>query len=275
MPDVVQIAAYQIEVAERIRVVDQDWVEGLAVSIEVNGLMSPILVAQPKKGRSTYALIAGAHRLAAVKLLGWTEVPALVFAGSALEARLREIDENLIRRELSPLDRAAHLAERKRIYEELAPATKHGGDRRSDQVANLATWSERFTADAARKLGVSERDVQRAVARYTKIAPDVRETISRTWLAHKGAELDALARLSPDAQRTAISFLLSENEDRPRTVSAADERARGWVPSTPNAEDVAFAALVKAWQKAPKRARTRFIDQLVADGEILASQRAA
>lgn len=268
MPDVVQIATHQIEVAERIRVVDQDWVEGLAVSIEVNGLMSPILVAQPKKGRSTYALIAGAHRLAAVRLLGWTEVPALVFAGSALEARLREIDENLIRRELSPLDRAAHLAERKRIYEELAPATKHGGDRRSDQVANLATWSERFTADAARKLGVSERDVQRAVSRYTKIAPDVRVGISGTWLAHKGAELDALARLAPDAQRAAVHLLLSEDDDRPRTVSAADKRARGWVPSAPNAEDVAFSALMKAWQKAPKRARTRFVDALVAQGDL-------
>ncbi len=42
---------------------------------------------------------------------------------------------------------------RKDAYEALHPETKHGGVRKSDQVANLATCSDRFTADTAAKTG--------------------------------------------------------------------------------------------------------------------------
>ena len=74
------------------------------------------------------------------------------------------IDENLMRAELDPALRAKQAARREVIYIELHPETGHGGDRRSDQVANFATRSERFTADTDAKTGKSERVVQRAAS---------------------------------------------------------------------------------------------------------------
>ena len=71
------------------------------------------------------------------------------------EAKLLQIDENLCRAELSPAERAAHLVERKRLYETLHPETGHGGDRRSAE-ARSSSHSENlkaFVEDTAAKTG--------------------------------------------------------------------------------------------------------------------------
>jgi ParB family chromosome partitioning protein len=102
--------------------------------------------------------------------------------------------------ELSAAERAIHIAERKRLYEEMHPETKHGatggtnkGKSRSE-VANFATSvTERFTADTAKKTGTSERKVQLDAARGEKI--DAIKKVVGTSL-DKGEELDALATFS-------------------------------------------------------------------------------
>lgn len=124
-----------------------------------------------------------------------------------LQAQLLEIDENICRRELSPLDKATFLARRKEVYEELHPETKHGGDRKSDQVDSLVHLIPSFTEATAQKLGLDARSIRRSVARYTSIVPDVREIIANTWLASSGAQLDALARETPDVQRQIADYV--------------------------------------------------------------------
>ncbi len=70
------------------------------------------------------------------------------------------------------------------ICEELHPETRHGGDRRSDQVANLATRSDdRFTAENAAATGRSERAVQRDAERGAKVISEVLDML-------RGEELD-------------------------------------------------------------------------------------
>lgn len=133
-----------IDVGERLRAVDRDYVSLIAESLAERGLDTPIIVtAAGADGR--HALIAGGHRVAAASLAGWTEIPAKVVEADELQARLIEIDENLIRRELSALDRAVFLAERKRIYEAMHPATRPGGGatRASRQACRLGRSGSR------------------------------------------------------------------------------------------------------------------------------------
>lgn len=264
-PEIVLLPLDGIDIGDRLRVVDEDYAQLLAASIEDVGLMQPIEVGKANK-KERYPLIAGAHRLVAFQRLGRTEIPAVVVTASKLQAQLREIDENLMRRELTPLDRATFLAKRKEVYLALHPSTKNGGDRKSDQIAKFCDLTERFTADIAAKLDVSERTVQLAISRHTRIAPDVRERIATTWLARKGAMLDAIARQEPAVQRAIVSQLLSV-EDAPRTVAAALARINGASAPGPKPEDERrYGDLLKAWDRAGQRVRDRFVDFLAQQG---------
>jgi hypothetical protein len=96
---------------ERLRVLRPKNVDELAGSIKANGLLQPIVL-RPR-GTAGYWLVAGHHRLEAARKLKWEAIAAIIFDGmDADEAELAEIDENLIRAELSPIERALHVTSR-------------------------------------------------------------------------------------------------------------------------------------------------------------------
>ena len=257
-----------IDVGDRLRELDPDWAALLAETMKDRGLDTPIRVSEADTA-GRHRLIAGLHRLEAAKLAGWAKIDAILFSGTALEAELLEIDENLIRRELSELDRATFLARRKAVWEELHPETRHGGDRRSDQVAKLgnsaeAALQQRFSAATAKKLGLSERVIQRAVARYAAIDPAVRKMLATSRIAEKGTELDALAKFERQ-QQLSIADELLDPENSARSVREAAIRL-GLVDDTPVSErDRQYQALLATWGKSSNvRARQDFVDYLVA-----------
>ncbi|WP_336947355.1 ParB N-terminal domain-containing protein [Asaia sp. HN010] len=203
--NVEQIPLSQIEFGDRLRTVDSAWVELLAASMKERGQDTPLWVR--KIGRSDkYALIAGGHRFEALRLIGKETADCTIRKVSETEAELLEIDENLIRRELTPLDRATFLARRKAVYEALHPETKAGGDRKSDQSAELCGLIPAFSEATAEKLGLSRRTVETAVQLHGLIPEDVRRQVSATWLATSGAQLMALGKLTPDMQRKVAAF---------------------------------------------------------------------
>jgi len=77
----------------------------LAASIRVNGLLQPVLVRRTPSGR-TYQLVAGERRLRAVKLLGWTEIPAQVREVDDRTLLVLALVENIQREDLGPLEEA-------------------------------------------------------------------------------------------------------------------------------------------------------------------------
>jgi len=79
----------------------------LAESIKEYGLLQPVVV-RPS-GDNGFQLIAGHRRLAAVRQLGWSEIPALVRAANRDEAYLLTLIENLQRADLSAREEAAAL----------------------------------------------------------------------------------------------------------------------------------------------------------------------
>lgn len=262
----------EIEVHDRLREVDADYVALLAASISVDGLRSPVEVRKQRSGRG-YQLVFGAHRLAAHRQLDLPEIAAVVVSLNDLEARRREIEENLIRHDLTELDRSVFLAEWKQVYEAMHPETKHGGARKaaSRQIGDLkdalfATSEEgraaRFSVAASEKFGTSPRTVDRAIKRFKNLAPDVRKALSGTWLSRKGVELDGLARLAPGDQRRVVALLLSGDADAPANVKAAAARVTGKRPVVPNETAAQYEKLVKAWRMAVPVAQDRFLDWL-------------
>lgn len=189
-------------------------VEALAESISDTGLINPIRV-RPIDG-DRFEVIAGMHRLQAHKILGLAEITAIVVNDDDLHAELAMIDENLIREELTPVDRAQSVARRKEIYEELFPDTVAGvagGKARQ----GTATDKLSFAADTARATGRDERSVQRDAARGARIAPDVMDFIRATPL-NTGLFLDRIKNLAPAEQ-------MRVSREELRRVEAA-ERAR-------------------------------------------------
>ena len=257
MNNVVSLRIDDIAEGDRLRGLDPDYVALIRASIEAHGLMQPIEVrAKDKSGK--FVLISGAHRLAAVMGLNWTEIDARIFEGDDVKAELRQIDENLFRRELSALDRATFLARRKELYEAENPNTRKGGDRRSDQSDKFVALIPSFTSATAEKLGVDVRSVQRAIQRHERLAPDVRGKIATTYLANKGSELDAISRLPPDEQRKVVQHILGRKDERP-TVAAAVAALRGKTAPEKSATEKQYGWFLSLWKRcgAPARRKIR------------------
>jgi len=197
-----------IKIGKRRRKMRGD-IEGLANSIDELGLLNPITV------REDGVLIAGARRLAACRMLGWQDISANVVALSDLRAEIAEIDENLMRDDLTIMERAEHLARRKELYEQMHPDAPRGPGR---PRLNAETVSA-FTDDAAEKAGVNPRTVRQDIQIATSIPEDVRDTIRDTEFADSTRQLLALARLDEETQR-AVALKLATGE----AVSVTDAR---------------------------------------------------
>lgn len=107
----IDLPVADIQVGKRMRRLDSGTVEALCENIARIGLRSPISVTE------LHVLIAGLHRLEAVKKLGWATIPTLIFTGSTLEAEQAMIDENLLWVKPTVLEHSELLARREEILE--------------------------------------------------------------------------------------------------------------------------------------------------------------
>jgi ParB family chromosome partitioning protein len=191
------------------RAIDPDAVERLKQSIVAVGLQHPITVCERE---GAYVLAAGGHRLTAYRELGREQIPANVVELNALQAELLELDENLMRAELSPAQRDVATKRRKAIYEQLYPETKHGSPGVSRKVGDTGerTRVERFTKATADAMGVSESTIQNSIRRGEVLGEEVLTKVVGTSL-DKSTELDALAKLSK-AQRESLAARAAAGE---------------------------------------------------------------
>lgn len=234
-----------IRMPQRLRRVDEAWVEALAASIERNGLQQPIQVACGPDGG--FRLVAGAHRYAAVQWLGRDTIAAQVIDVTDDEARLLEIDENLFRRELSYYDRAKFLAERQAVWERLHPETKRGvagGKARQRKEGAPATAMIAFAGSAAERVGLSERSIQEAVKLWRDLSDETKHLVENSpSLADNGAFLKRIAALPRAEQLGAVQAHLSPAGEQPESDPVQAQ----------------FERLIKAWGRAGEKARAQFL----------------
>ncbi|MDC0740922.1 DUF5131 family protein [Polyangium mundeleinium] len=191
---------------------DPDVVRHLVTSISDLGLLNPIIL-------TPYGdLVAGRNRVAAYVELGYPQIEAHIETWGAVDRELAKIDENLVRRRFSVLERGQLLARRKELYEALHPeARQHARGGRAKAAAGGATeiisLAPAFAADAAAKLGTSERTVQEEIRIARNLAADAAELIRGTALADEKVKLMELTRLPRD-QQAAVARLLAEGRTR-------------------------------------------------------------
>ena len=111
-------------------------------------------------------LVAGLHRLTAMRNLGMETCDAFVVDMDSDARLLWEIDENLCRAELTPAQQADHLMRRKEVWERV----KESG---TNSPTLTGRGNTAFASETAAATGKDKREINRAVSRAEKIAPDV------------------------------------------------------------------------------------------------------
>ncbi len=225
-------------------------ISALAESILEVGLLNPITIVirelsdgSPDGITETPILVAGLHRLEAFKAMGEEEIPCVVLDLDGLDAELAEIDENLIRDELTTLERDEHLKRRQEIFE-----AKSGG-----KIPSLGgRGNVGFAADTAEKVGLEKSTINKSIKRIKEIPEDVRSDIADTPIADSGAELDALAKVGPAEQRRAVAKVKSGEARTVRQALARPDKA----PVT----EKQLKSLQRAWMQAGKSARDQFLE---------------
>ncbi len=249
-----------IEVQSRLRRTDSDVVEAYRDSMSEKGQFQPILLERksPQDGPG-YILVDGAHRLEAAKLLGWTAISAEVRApSSASERRLIEIDANLVRKDLSVLERSSFLGARKVVHEELYPETKAGvagAEARHGRASGIIPFAE----SAAEKFGCSRSTVEKLVMIDQRLSDAARDAIQNTPAGQKLTELIALARLEPELQEKVAARLAAEDAAE-KTVSQARAAVEGAAKPTP--KESGQTKLMELWGRAGAADRRAFLEFL-------------
>lgn len=207
-----KIRVDEIQIREGRRELDADHVRELADSIRELGLLNPVTVDKEN------VLIAGLHRLEAVRLLGWPEVECTVSSLEGLQAELAEIDENFVRNDLSALEYGEMLLRRKEIYETLHPETKAGVAQAASMnraIGNNVSeknslTSKSFVQDTADKLGVVPRTVELQIQTAKNLTPETKQIIKGTDTKITKKAALKLSRLEPEQQKEAAALLAAK-----------------------------------------------------------------
>ncbi len=207
-----QVPIKEIRVKGGRRRLDMGHVKELADSIRELGLLNPVTIDKEKN------LIAGLHRLEAVRQLGRAEVECTLSSLDGLQAELAEIDENFVRNGLSAVEYGEMLLRRKEIYETLHPETKAGAAQAAamnravgNNVADkMSATSKSFVEDTAEKLNIAPRTVRREIQTAKNLTTEAKEIIRNADAKISKKAAMKLSRLEPGQQKEAAALLAAK-----------------------------------------------------------------
>ncbi|MFB2553375.1 ParB N-terminal domain-containing protein [Ensifer soli] len=255
-----------IHLGERARPVDEEHAQAIAASMAERGLINPITVRgtpAANGGKTPYTLVAGGHRLRGAEINAWAEIDAIVVSADAVEAQLMEISENLYRNELTALDRAVFVKTFRDLWEEKNGKIKRGGDRKSNRndcgliFSNGRELSERVKD----RFGIGQRSYEYASKIGKQLHAGLRSALRGTPWENDQKQLLKLASMSPTEQAGIAAALKYEPDLKAVLAMNKPEKPK------PSPDQAAFAALLKAWEKAPEAVRHEFLVHIgIADG---------
>lgn len=237
--EIVLLPVGDIDMGQRLRAVDDVWAQALGAVMVREGQQTPIEVCRARPGSVLpYSLVAGAHRLRGSLIEGMELIEARIVSGSDAHRRQREISENLWRRDLDPIDRAAFIAELVTLKRQAAGikdtshrdasvprAVREEAQRTLDTMSNVYG----FTVEVAADLGLSDRTLRRDLLLYRSLRPSVIELLreNRHPILKNAAQLRQLAKLEPGEQERVAARMIDQGFGAPKSVADAVLLVRG------------------------------------------------
>ena len=218
-----------IHIGLRARQVKPETVDQICSSIKAIGLRTPITVrmSDPNDVGAFPILVAGLHRLEAVKKAGMEKIEAFVVEDDNEDrARLWEIAENLHRADLTTLERSEHIAEWVSLSDKLAQVAP---------VSKGGRGNEGGIRAAARELGIDRDQANRAV-KVASIAPEAKQAAIEAGLADNQRALLEVAKAVPERQASVVRDIVqakltkTENDLRNRAADNVAELLATHIP---------------------------------------------
>lgn len=248
----------------------------LAESIQAAGQINPITV---KRVGDDYRVIAGRRRTAALRYIQEELTPDVVVKArvyvtdlSELQNELIQIDENIMRQQLSGAELDEAIYRRKQIYEDLHPETRQhtsGAHGKHAKTGIKGKPAQAFTADAARKLGTSRRTVEKAVARASKASDRVKKARETGKLSP--SKVDLLVTLSPADQDLLLPLAQKKDIRELKSVVEAAKRrgakAVAMVHADSREEDPRLKPLIRSAEKLSEEIKMALENRLTFEGD--------
>ena len=161
------------------KVLDNEEMNNLIQSVQMHGIMSPLIVRPLENKTDEYEIISGHRRFRAAQKAGLTEVPAFIYAVNRDEAAIMLVDSNLHREHILPSEKAF-------AYKLKYDALRHQGT--SSQLGTKLRTDEYI----AQESGESRNQVQRYI-RLTYLIPELLDLMDDGKMAFSvGVELSYL-----------------------------------------------------------------------------------
>lgn len=253
----------EIVVKDGRRKPDPVAVERMAADIQRRGLRVPIEVSKLPDGM--WELVTGGHRLAAHKLLGCVEINGFIVKGSADEKDLDQALENLVRSELTKLERAQSVWRVKQIFQLNNPNRKHGGGRKAGEYQNpdSGTWYEAIAV----RSGWGKSVLEESAKIGKKIDRQAADLLWGTDVADNQRELLSLVEYGREVQRD-IAARISSGMVKTVAAGAAMLNQRTEPEEAPNAAAKEVSRISNLWGKIGDDAKRAFVEVLRKEGFI-------
>lgn len=222
------IRVEDIEIGERHRALSDDAVTRLAASMKDIGLKQPIsvriveeMVVDGQMTAGVPVLVAGHHRLAAARSLGWSHIDCIEVDDDALKAELWEIAENLHRLDLTKDQRDEHIRRYAEVLREIEVAVIVPQD--AEQLPASVGRPKSITRKVADATGLSDDTVRRALNPRPPVnIVHVREaeTDEEAIIREANAIVAAWNRARAEARDLALSQIDAPVFDRSRAGAA-------------------------------------------------------
>lgn len=147
-------------------VFDDEKIEELARTIHTHGVIQPIVIRPISDDSNNYEIIAGERRYRAMKLLQWTDVPAIVRHLNDRETASIALIENLQREELTAIEEALAYQQLLELHSLTQEALAQRLGKGQSTVANKLRLLKlpQFVQDAILNREISERHARALIA---------------------------------------------------------------------------------------------------------------